>query len=233
MIGKMINRENKIFDKLIELKKENFEFVLIGGYAVSAFNHRFSVDADIVIQNTDLEDYIEIMKKNGFKEVQRKDLESIYDGKFVALKKDDEFPVNFDIMVGSLKCRQTGASWSYDFIFEKSNIKKIDGSERSVKVRIPEKELLIAIKLHSGRLTDVRDIVALSTDIEEDKIKKYTDKGRKRDLFNTLQSIEKIIGREGFENSFKGVFSEKQMPIENIKRVNKLVKVLMSKYQKY
>ncbi len=170
MIGKMINRENKIFDKLIELKKENFEFVLIGGYAVSAFNHRFSVDADIVIQNTDLEDYIEIMKKNGFKEVQRKDLESIYDGKFVALKKDDEFPVNFDIMVGSLKCRQTGASWSYDFIFEKSNIKKIDGSERSVKVRIPEKELLIAIKLHSGRLTDVRDIVALSTDIEEDKV---------------------------------------------------------------
>lgn len=46
----LINKENKIFETLEELTKNNLEFIMVGGYAVSSYKHRFSIDADIVIQ---------------------------------------------------------------------------------------------------------------------------------------------------------------------------------------
>ena len=43
----LINRENKIFEILQEFINAKLDFIIIGGYAVSAFKHRFSVDVDI------------------------------------------------------------------------------------------------------------------------------------------------------------------------------------------
>ncbi len=223
MIDKFIERENQIFDKLTELEEMEIDFILIGGYAVSAFNHRFSVDSDIVIRNKELKRCLKMMRDNGFKEIQREDLDSIYGGQFIALRKDKELPINFDIMVDSLKCRQTGANWSYDYLHKNSISKEIEGNEKSVHSTIPEKELLIAIKLHSGRLTDVRDIVALNTEVNQDKILKHADRGRKKDFLKILKNVERTLDREGFEDSFKGVFSEKQLPNKNIKDLRKLI----------
>ncbi|MEF8874750.1 MAG: hypothetical protein V5A88_08820 [Candidatus Thermoplasmatota archaeon] len=223
MIEKFIERENQIFNKLTELEEKEIDFILIGGYAVSAFHHRFSVDADIVIRKKELERCLKIMSDNGFKEIQREDLNSIYGGQFIALRKDKELPVNFDIMVDSLKCRQTEATWSYDYLHQNLISKEIEGNEKSVHTTIPEKELLIAIKLHSGRLTDVRDIVALNNDVNRDKILNHTDRGRKKDFLKILKNVEGTLDREGFEDSFKGVFSEKQLPNKNIKDLRKLI----------
>ncbi len=228
MIDKFIERENQIFTKLIELEEEEIDFILIGGYAVSAFNHRFSVDADIVIKKKELERCLEMMRDNGFKETQRKDLNSIYGGKFISLRKDEELPVNFDMMVDSLKCRQTGAAWSYDYLHRNSISKEIEGDEKSVHTTIPEKELLMAIKLHSGRLTDVRDLVALNTEVDQDKILNHADRGRKKDFLKILKDVERTLDREGFEDSFKGVFSEKQVPNRNIKDLRELISNLNS-----
>ncbi len=48
MMGKFINRENQIFDILSKIIGNDIELIIVGGYAVSAFSHRFSVDADII-----------------------------------------------------------------------------------------------------------------------------------------------------------------------------------------
>lgn len=48
-----VARENHIFDVLDAFKKSCFEFIVVGGYAVSAFQHRFSVDADLLTSSHD------------------------------------------------------------------------------------------------------------------------------------------------------------------------------------
>ncbi len=231
MIGKFIERENRIFVKLKDFQEKKLNFILVGGYAVSAFNHRFSVDADIVIKKEELDGFIKSLKKDTYEEVQRKKLESVYGGEFISFKLDERLPVNFDILVDSLECRQTGASWSFDYLEDHSINKEVEGSEKSIDCKIPEKELLIAIKVHSGRLTDVRDVVALATDIDSEKIKKHADRGREKDFVNILNGIEKVLGRDGFENSFKGVFSEKLLPEGNVNEVKEIVKELKSDHE--
>ena len=77
------------------------------------------------------------------------------------------FPVAVDLLVGSLVCRATQASWSFDYIKRFSAAATISGCGFSVECRIPERELLIAFKLHSGRRADVRDFVMLTENAEE------------------------------------------------------------------
>ena len=62
-------------------------------------------------------------------------------------------PVTADLLVGSLVCKATGASWSYDYIRRHSIV-----AEVSVRCRVPERELLIALKIRSRRRADLRDI---------------------------------------------------------------------------
>ena len=49
MMKSFIERENEIFDILDSFNKAELKYVLIGGYAVSAYMRRFSVDADVCI----------------------------------------------------------------------------------------------------------------------------------------------------------------------------------------
>nr|WP_241154844.1 hypothetical protein [Halorubrum sp. CSM-61] len=43
------NRSDALIELLEELTQEGHEYVLVGGYAVSAFNALFSTDLDIVV----------------------------------------------------------------------------------------------------------------------------------------------------------------------------------------
>lgn len=206
------------------MRDENLEFILVGGYAVSAFSHRFSVDAYLVVKDRDLEKFRKILEEEGYKEIQKKDLKKPYQGKFVSFQKDEELPVTVDLLVNSLGCRQTEASWGFDYLEENSVEETIEGSEKNLGAKIPEKELLIAIKLHSGRLTDIRDIVALSTNSDYNKVKRHADRGNKKKLEEILEKAEETIRSENFKDSFKGVFMEKELPEEDIKKVKRFIK---------
>ena len=54
----------------------NLDFIVVGGYAVSAFKHRFSIDADVVIKSEDLEKFEAIVKKENFRKTSEKELEN-------------------------------------------------------------------------------------------------------------------------------------------------------------
>jgi len=98
-----VDRENQIFDVIQAFNERGLEFIVVGGYAISAFYHRFSVDADLVITEHDLEDFIEVLEDNEFEAVEDRDL--IYDGRYLAYEKDRELPVTIDLLVNSLQCR--------------------------------------------------------------------------------------------------------------------------------
>jgi hypothetical protein len=56
---KLIKKENDIFDILQKFIDKDLNCIIVGGYAVSAFKNRFSVDADIVVKSEDLSKFEE------------------------------------------------------------------------------------------------------------------------------------------------------------------------------
>ncbi|MBI2631462.1 hypothetical protein HYW75_00475 [Candidatus Pacearchaeota archaeon] len=219
----LIKKENDIFEILNKFIISDFDFILVGGYAVSAFKHRFSVDADIVIQSENLVNFENLLKEQDFKKVITKQLENIYSSRFMRYEKEY---VSIDLLIDALASRTTNASFSYDLISINSIKKKIIGIEKEVTVRIPTKELLIVMKIHSGRLTDFRDIAALAKGSNLNLIKKYLFIGDLKKIEDNLSRLNIVVNDKNFVNSFKGVFIEKKFDIdfEQVKKISQLRK---------
>ena len=208
-------------DYILKFIDSNLDFIIVGGYAVSAFKHRFSVDADIVIKSENLANFEDILKKQDFKKTIAKQLENNYSSKFIRYEKEQ---ASVDILIDALASRTTNASFSYELIFNNTIKKKIIGIEKEVIAKIPIKELLIATKLHSGRLTDFRDIAALAKDTDLGLIKKFLFIGNLKVLRENLSKLHRIVNDKNFIDSFKGVFVEKKFDIdfEQIKKISEL-----------
>lgn len=217
----LISKENEIFGVLQKFIDARLDFIVVGGYAISAFKHRFSVDADIVIKNPALKSFEAILKKEGFKKTIQKELENIYSSKFVRYKKDKE---SIDLMIDALASRTTNAAFGYELLFNNSVKRKITGIEKEIIARIPIKEVLIAIKIHSGRLTDFRDVAALAKDSDLQIIRKFLFIGNLKAVSENLKKLSSIVNDKRFVDSFKGVFIEKKFDID-LKQVEKISKL--------
>ena len=217
----LVSKENSIFDILQKFIDSKLEFVIVGGYAVSAYKHRFSVDADIVIKSEDLDKCESILNKEKFTKTKEKQLENTYYSKYMRYEKDS---ASVDILIDALASRTTDASFSYKLLKDNSSEKKIIGIEKEVTAIVPSKELLIVMKLHSGRLTDFRDIAALAKDTNLDIIRKFLFIGNLNVLQNNLSELEKVVKDKKFIDSFKGVFMEKKFDIDmnQVEKISKL-----------
>ncbi|MAF36766.1 hypothetical protein CL622_06635 [archaeon] len=214
MFDRYIQRENIIFEMLQLFIDNGLDFILIGGYAVSAYKHRFSVDADIVIRKEDLKKFEEILKQKKFKKTISKELDNLYSTEFIRYEIKDELTVSFDLMIGGMGIRQTDSSLSFDTIDKGSSKKTIKGIEKEIRVRTPSRELLIVMKLQAGRLTDFRDIVALSQDINIAEIKEHLKNTDQKILKKHITYLLSLLDKKDFIDSFKGVFMEKKFDID-------------------
>lgn len=217
----LIKKENEIFDILQKFIDSNLDFIVVGGYAVSAFKHRFSVDVDVVIQSQNIKSFEEILEKQGFKKTISKDLENIYASKFIRYEKDN---ASVDLLIDALASRSTNASFSYKLLLDNSQKKRIIGIEKEVSAKIPIKELLVIMKIHSGRLADFRDIAALAKDTNLSLIKKFLFIGDLSKINENLKKLNLVVNDKNFIDSFKGVFIEKRFDID-FKQVEKISKL--------
>ncbi|SIR97078.1 Uncharacterised nucleotidyltransferase [Haladaptatus litoreus] len=62
------NRSNALIELLDELNENDLQYVLVGGYAVSAFNTRFSTDLDIVVAPDNKDSFVSFLETHGFEE---------------------------------------------------------------------------------------------------------------------------------------------------------------------
>ncbi|MEK6967817.1 MAG: hypothetical protein AABX51_04255 [Nanoarchaeota archaeon] len=226
MLNSFIERENEIIGIIDAINKSGMKYVLVGGYAVSAYMRRFSVDADICIDLADLDSFRNLLKSKNFKLTKRRDLEDIYKGEFESYAKKTKLPVSVDLMIGSVASRQTNASISFKTLYENSIIKKIIGIEKETEARIPIKELLIAMKIHAARLTDARDIAALSENIDFKSVGKFMNSGNQEEIKINIKNLLAHFKSENFKDSFKGVFSIEKLPLGNIQNAIKLMEGL-------
>ena len=219
-----VKRGNEILRVLKRLTEEKMDLIVVGGYAVSGLSkHRFSADCDIVVPKRELKRLEKVLEEEEFeKHVRRTGFDEMYAGEFVSYRKEvNGLPVTFDLLVGSLVCRATGAAWSFDYVKKGSIEANIAGIETSVICRIPEKELLIAFKIHSARRADIRDIVMLREDANLEKVLKHTRKGREEAVKEQIQGIIEALKDPKLVDSLKGVFAlsiDVKKQIENTRK---------------
>jgi len=209
-------RQSELVDTHRAVQDAELPYVLVGGWAVSAFQTRFTTDIDTVIPDTALNEYDTLLRDLGYEKQFEKDVSNEYEGRMIQYTKEvGENEIKFEALVNAMGCRQTDAEWSYRYLHEYSTIEPLDVAE-DLDGRIPEPALLFAMKLHSGRKADTRDLVIISLHTEFNRIERHIHRGDPEKLNGQIEMVLDRLQQDGFEDSFKGVFRQQELPVDAI-----------------
>lgn len=224
----LLEREKEVMKILNLFLEQGLDFIVVGGYAISTYKKRFSIDLDLVVRESDLREFEDLLTKKEYKLSYDKKIALIYGEKFKRFtKKIRDLPVSIDFLINGLVSRATDSTWSFDYVKKYSKKRKLNGSE----FLTPEKELLIAMKFHSGRLSDIRDVVALMP-CNKDNVKKHILKGDIKKLKKVIKRQEEFLKKPQFDDSFKGIFGIHTYKKEDIKKTKDLIGDLFSLFIK-
>jgi len=202
------NRSDALIELLEELTRAGHEFVLVGGYAVSAFNARFSTDLDIIVAPDSKAEFVEFLEQQGFEETDSHAREWFYDTEVIEYGKrlTPQQPIGFDLLVNGLGCRQTEAQWSFDYLYDHSHQQEVSGGTVTTTARVIDGAVLVAAKLHSGRETDLRDVLAVAEEINLDAVTPHLRRGDddalREQLERGLEILESDELRYGYRSDF-------------------------------
>jgi len=219
----LLEREQEVMKILNLFLDKKLDFIVVGGYAISTYKKRFSIDLDVVIKEEDLEKFEKILKKEGYVLHYEKEIALLYGENFKRfMKKISNLPVDIDLLINGLVSRTTDSTWGADYIKKHSAKRKLNNSE----FLTPEKELLIAMKFHSGRLSDIRDIVALMP-CNEEKLKKHLQKGNIKKLKKSIKKQASFLNKPQFDDSFKGIFGPYSFNEKDVQSAKEMIKNLL------
>jgi len=225
-------REAEIIQVLNVLNSQTKEFVVIGGYAVNAFApHRFSVDCDLVISEKNLTLFERILSKEGYGRRETVQRGRIYGGKnYEYVKLIGGRRVTVDLFVDTMVCRQTGGAWSYELLKQNSLETNITGLTDSTVAYVPRRELLIAMKVHSARGADLRDVIMLSETAAWEAVAKFAAQGNIQKVIKQVETAMETICKKEFQSALKAEFGLRPDATPLIKRttegLNMVKKVL-------
>ncbi|MBI1972756.1 hypothetical protein HYS50_01995 [Candidatus Woesearchaeota archaeon] len=222
----LLEREKEIIRLLHILLDLKLDFIVVGGYAVATYKKRFSVDLDLVIKEEDLQKFEALCLKEGYIAGYDKDIHILYGEKFKRYVKTMKgYKVYIDFLINGLVSRSTDATWGFEYVKKHATKGTVEG----VEFPMPERELLIAMKFHAGRLGDMRDIVALMP-CDMQKLEKHITKGDRKKLMENMNRQEKFLKKPQFDDSFKGIFGVR---VYNHKDVEETVKVMATLQEKW
>lgn len=203
----LLAREAEIIRILKIMASQSGDFALFGGYAINALtSHRFSVDCDIVVNSRGMKELTAVLEKEGYK-VAREEKQRIHGIKMKKYVKPVGFSkVSVEIFPNEVSSRQTDGVWSFDLIMKNSTKLRSVGLTDSAEAMIPKRELLMAMKIHAGRETDLRDIAMLSERADWDKVKEFASCGDLNKVKKQIESAIEIIGTPKFVSSLKAEF---------------------------
>ncbi len=227
----LLEREQEIMRLLALFSDQGLDFIVVGGYAISTYKKRFSIDLDLVVQEESLAKFEKLLEKEGYSLHYEKEISLLYGENFKRfMKKMRDLPVNVDFLINGLVSRTTNTTWGFDYIKNNAIKRKLNNLE----FLTPEKELLIAMKFHSGRLSDIRDIVALML-CNKQKLKQHLLKGNIKKLKQSMKKQLSFLVKPQFDDSFKGIFgpySYNEKDVQSAKElINNLLKHELSNYQ--
>jgi len=217
------DRSDALVRLLAELDDRERSFVLVGGYAVSAFETRFSTDLDVVVAPEDVESLVAFLEARGFERTDAQEKEWAYATKVVEYEKRlaPKQPIGVDLLVNGLGCRQTEAQWSFDYLRDHSSERTVHGQTVSTTVRVADGSILAAAKLHSAREADVRDVVAIAEEIDLDTVTSHLQRGDEAALRTQLERGRDILDRDDFAHGFRSDFGASSVSEETVEQLRR------------
>jgi len=215
------DRSEALIRVLEELERSDIGFVLVGGYAISQFEPRFSTDLDVVIAPEEYDDLVALLEARGFERTAELEVppeETRYNREINVFERTDGLPhpVGVDILVNGLGCRQTEAEWSFEYLHRHSTETMISGGTRSTTARVADGELLVAAKLHSGRKTDLADVLAAVPSVDLDTVETHLHRGDAAALRSQLSEATEFIEGGGLDHRFKSMFGQSSASTDDI-----------------
>jgi len=193
--------------KLLAVHKD--KFVVIGGYAVNAItSHRFSVDCDLVVARKNLGVLERILTRQAYIRQRPRKLEHIHGvrtEKFTKLVGNRG--VSVDLFIDQIVCRQTEGNWTYEQIKRNSFESDVVGLTGSARAFVPKRELLIAMKAHTGRDADLRDMVMLSEQANWKLVSEFAETGVKEKVIRQIAKAVETINTNQFTSALKAEFA--------------------------
>ena len=217
-------RSEALIGVLEDLQESDIGFVLVGGYAVSQFETRFSTDLDLVIAPDDYDEVVTFLEEHDFERDEELEVppdETVYNREIELFERSEGLvhPVGVDVLVNGLGCRQTKAEWSFEYLREHSTEQTISGGSRLTTARTADGEVLVAAKLHSGRPTDLADVLAAVPEIDFETVAKHLHRGDEEALRSQLDEARKFIENEGLDHRFKSLFGRSTASQGDIKEL--------------
>lgn len=214
-------RSKALIDILDDLEQSAIPFVLVGGYAISQFETRFSTDLDLVIAPEDYDELVSFLEDHDFERTDELEVppeETIYNREIELFERTEGLihPVGVDVLVNGLGCRQTEAEWSFEYLREHSTETTISGGAKSTTARAAEGEILVAAKLHSARETDLADVLAMVPEIDFQKVESHLQRGNKDALRSQLSEAKEFVEEGGLDHRFKSMFGKSAASPEDI-----------------
>jgi len=210
MKEKILIRLKACFDFLNSLPT-NRKFTLIGDFAISSFGFpRYSVDLDIAIPESELKFFREILRENNFMlNYSKGEFDLIYGGTYEKYT-NKELLISVDLLINSVQSRQTNYAYPYAYTEKNSKIREIRGwlSESRAKVRVVNKEMLLALKINSMRTADMRDIIMLCYIIPKIEIVvEHLINCPKMVIKKNLDELSKLLSDQNIKDAIKGTFT--------------------------
>ncbi|PHQ38243.1 hypothetical protein DJ69_12895 [Halorubrum persicum] len=212
------NRSDALIELLEELTQKGHKYVLVGGYAVSAFNARFSTDLDIVVAPDSKSEFVEFLERGDFEEMDNHAKEWFYDTEVIEYEKrlTPQQPIGFDLLVNGPGCRQTEAQWSFSYLYDHSHEQEVSGRTATTIARVIDGAVLIAAKLHSARETDLRDVLAVAEEIDLDAVTPHLQRGDDNALREQLERGLEILESDELKHGFRSDFGASAVSEETV-----------------
>lgn len=199
-------REAEVIRVIKLLSAHKDKFVVIGGYAVNAItSHRFSVDCDLAVARKNVRTIERILTEQAYRKHRKQAEHAVMTEKFTKLVGGRR--VSVDMFIDRVVCRQTAGKWVYDLIKRNSFESDVIGLTDSARAFVPIRELLIAMKLHTGRGADLRDIVMMSERTNWKLVSEFADTGVEKKVTGQIANAIKTINRTQFSSALKAEFS--------------------------
>ncbi|HKZ62080.1 MAG TPA: hypothetical protein VJZ68_06680 [Nitrososphaera sp.] len=213
-------REAEIIRIMKVLGAKSSNFVLIGGYAINALtSHRFSVDCDIITDSKGTKEIGRLLDQEGYKVLSRVMKQPIYGVKVKKyVKLVGAGKVSVEVFPKEVSCRQTDGTWSFELVMQNSAKLRVVGLTDSTEARVPIKELLIAMKIHAGRDTDLRDVAMLSERADWKAVKEFASCGDVSRVKKQIGFAVETIGKPEFASALKAEFGLRQDVSQLIRR---------------
>ncbi|MFP8958902.1 nucleotidyltransferase domain-containing protein [Natrialbaceae archaeon A-CW3] len=216
------DRSKALIELLEALSDNSLEYVLVGGYAVSSFNTRFSTDLDVVVAPEEKGEFIEFLETHGFEQTESHEKSRIYDCEVLEYEKrlSEYQPIGFDLLVNGLGCRQTGAQWSFAYLSQNCTDRTVSDGSTSTTARVVDGSVLVAAKLHSGRETDLRDVVAITPEIDLNAVTPHLHRGDEDALRAQLERGLDILESEELKHGFRSDFGASAVSTETVEELS-------------